>query len=253
MKTTKAILAAAMLAALASCTADRNSDVIRSFEDKAADSEYDQIKAQLSRSVDEPYAVPTLVLYGPTTIATTSAGMLALGRSDTVSDHTNAATLTLGGFSSGISTVASVTTSPKAIQVMRDLYANAIEGEPLKPADLKTLVNHPPTHRWFFYSASDRPEICGPDCVPLGKFGKHALWSDNRKDYSDFALAVLEASTLQLASVTTTVTKPATTTPANNVHGQPTVTQPAKSTTTTTTTITRQANPTILVIPGAKM
>ncbi|WP_143565684.1 hypothetical protein [Sinorhizobium fredii] len=196
-------VAALVACAVGGCTPQRTAQNIRQFQYEAASIQYDQIKMQLSRSIDNPYDVPTLTTVGTTQIKSGSGLSANLNRTLAPAGSTDQFGLTLGAITSASESAINTNTSPKAAQVMRDLYTYAVKGEINWGADVDAnLVNMPPEYPWLYHSRSGTPPACREkDCAYLGRFGKYNLWAKSQKDYSDFVLSILEASSFQAASV----------------------------------------------------
>jgi hypothetical protein len=188
---------------LSACTPQRTQFDIQQFQDSAASAQYNQIKVQLSRSIDNPYDIPTLSTFGQTQIKSTASIQATLSRAIAPAGQTNTLGLNLGAASSEAQSTITTNTSPKAIQVMRDLYTYAVNGEQNWGPDVDYyLSNKPPEYPWLYHSRNSTPNECiQKSCQYLGKYGRYKLWSRSGKDYSDFVLSILEASSFQNAEV----------------------------------------------------
>lgn len=170
------------------------------YQSSVESASYDQIKMQLSKAIDDPYAVPAFANISGASLKYDSSLSASPKRTFAPAGVTSEVALSVGSFSSSSTLSVTPVNSAKAVQVMRDLYANAVNGDPIRPEDLAALTIKPPHHGWLYHSrASTPPASCsagGLQCVTLGQYGKYWLFSQGGKAYSDFALAVLQAMTL---------------------------------------------------------
>ncbi|ANK97575.1 hypothetical protein AMK00_CH02085 [Rhizobium sp. N621] len=180
------------------------------YQSSVESASYDQIKMQLSKAIDDPYTVPAFANISGASLKYDSSIGASPKRTFAPAGVTSEVALSVGDFSSSSMLSVTPVNSAKAVQVMRDLYANAVNGDPMRPEDLAALTIKPPPHGWLYHSGSSTPPVAcqasGMPCVSLGQYGKYWLFSRGGKAYSDFALAVLQAMTLtESQSVTATL------------------------------------------------
>lgn len=188
---------------LTACTPQRTGFDVKQFQEVASSTQFDQIKMQLARSIDNPYSLPTITSIGTTQIRSSSSFSLEPTRVTANSGGTDTGALKIGPFTANADATVNTTSSPFAILAMRDLYTYAVKGEKnYSPEVEAALYSKPPSYGWLYWSTSGIPSDCPKaTCSPLGRYGKYNLWTKSQKDYSDFALSVFEASTLQLTSI----------------------------------------------------
>ncbi|PDT30782.1 hypothetical protein CO660_05420 [Rhizobium sp. L9] len=170
------------------------------YQSSVESASYDQIKMQLSKAIDDPYTVPAFANISGASLKYDSSINASPKRTFAPPGVTSEVALSVGDFSSSSTLSVTPVNSAKAVQVMRDLYANAVNGDPIRAEDLAALTIKPPRHGWLYHGRSSTPPSgCGAadlPCVALGHYGKYWLFSQGGKSYSDFALAVLQAMTL---------------------------------------------------------
>lgn len=190
---------------LAGCAEAVSLQGAKRYQSSVESASYDQIKHQLSRSIDDPYSIPAFANISGATLNYNGSLSASPKRTFAPTGVTSEVALSVGSFSSSSNLTVTPVNSAKAVQVMRDLYANAVVGTPMQQADLAALTTKPPAPGWLHHSTSPaRPRDCATsskDCIALGKYGKYYLFSQDGRAYSDFALAVLQAMTFVEATV----------------------------------------------------
>ncbi|MDQ0558698.1 hypothetical protein QO004_000473 [Rhizobium mesoamericanum] len=180
---------------LSGCVSERSGGLVQSVQQDARSVQYNQIRAQLARSYDHPYDVPSLVLVSTANTNSSNSLKASFSHASAPAGITNATGFDFGAFTDNTQMFVAVTSGATAIQGMRDLYAYASKGDRSWEKSVgKVLINKPPTYPWLFRSTGNRPADCGPSCYEITKVGEYTYWARTEKDFSDFVLAILETS-----------------------------------------------------------
>ena len=202
----KAIVLAGTILSLflsVSCTSERSTGLIENLQEDARSVQYNQIRIQLARSYENPYDVPSLVLLSSATSTSNSSLKGGITRASAPNGLTHFTGVDLGAFTDTSQLVVNVTSGATAIQGMRDLYAYASRGDlAWRDSIGGVLVNQPPEYPWLFRSKHGMPPQCDPrDCFRIIAVDGYIYWARTEKDFSDFVLAVLEASSFTRDSI----------------------------------------------------
>ncbi|MEF0944308.1 hypothetical protein [Rhizobium sp. BR 362] len=189
---------AASTALLTSCVSHRSGNLAQTVQHDARSVQYDQIRLQIARSYDHPYDIPSLALLSSAVTQSTNALKGSFSHEVAPSGITNTTGFDLGEFSDQAILTVNVTSGATAIEGMRDLYAYAARGDNTWEKSIgPILFNKPPKYPWLYRSTGALPVECPPQtCYQITKIGNFVYWAKTERDFSNFVLAVLEASTL---------------------------------------------------------
>lgn len=184
------------LVVLTACTPQRSGGLIEDVQQDARSVQYNQIRIQLARSYEHPYDVPSLVLLSTANAASNNSLKASFSRASAPGGLTHTAGFDFGAFTDNTQLIVNVTSGATAIQGMRDLYAYASNGDPSWETSIGgSLINKPPAYRWLFRSSGSAPAECNPaSCYKITKIAESTYWARTEKDFSDFVLSILEAS-----------------------------------------------------------
>ena len=230
---------AASAALLTSCVGQRSGNLAQAVQRDARSIQYDQIRLQIARSYDHPYDIPSLALLSLATTQSNSALKGSFSHEAAPTGITNTTGFDLGEFSDQANLTINVTSGATAIEGMRDLYAYAASGDKTWEKSIGSILfNRPPKYGWLYRSTGATPVECPPQtCYEITKVGNFVYWAKSERDFSNFVLSVLEASTLSRDGSTAASDKGGK--KAAAVHGGIKRTEPSNT------------NPTILLIPSA--
>ncbi|MGR9503662.1 hypothetical protein [Rhizobium leguminosarum] len=172
--------------------------MVKGLQEDASSVQYGQIRRQLARSYEHPYDVPSLVLVSGGALQSTNNVKASFTNTAAPTGVTKTTGLELGAFSDSSNLTIGVTAGATAVQGMRDLYAYAANGDRSWEKSIgRVLFNTPPDYPWLFQSSGSYPAQCNPaTCYRVIDVGGKTYWAKTEKDFSDFVLSVLEASSL---------------------------------------------------------
>ena len=157
-----------------------------------------QINEQLSRSIDDPYSVPSFSFVSAAQLNATDTLSLTGQYTSAVAGLTRQATATMGPVNNQFQYTSSPIGDPDALKMARDIYAYTV-GETTWRPEFATLRMPPPRNHWLVYS-NDTSSRSREGLFLIGKYGNHVLWTTSRRDYSDFVLSVLGAVSKPVAA-----------------------------------------------------
>lgn len=183
------------MTALSGCVPERSGGLIQGVQRDARSVQYNQIRAQLARSYDHPYDVPSLVLVSNANANSSNSLKASFSHASAPAGIANTSGFDFGAFTDSAQILVNVTSGATAIQGMRDLYAYASKGDSAWEKSVgKVLINKPPKYPWLLRSTGNSPTDCGASCYEIIKDGQYTYWAKSEKDFSDFVLAILETS-----------------------------------------------------------
>lgn len=187
----KPVVAAWIALSVAGCASQRINENAAQLGPNLASVQYDQIKAQLSKSIDDPYTLPSFSFIGSGTVTSSDSISASLNRAASPSGITRTIGLTLGASTNSFSYAFATVADVDALQRVRDIYAYTVLPTAKWQPWFDNLTIPPPRHGWLQW---DLQPSNAANWFSLGQFGRHSLWTDNLKTYNDFSLAVLSAA-----------------------------------------------------------
>ncbi|RWM12873.1 MAG: hypothetical protein EOR72_20345 [Mesorhizobium sp.] len=176
---------------LAGCADQRINASQESLGKNISYSQNGQINEQLSRSIDDPYSVPSFSFVSAAQLNATDT-LSATGQyTSAMAGLTRQATATMGPVNNQFQYTSSPIGDPDALRMARDIYAYTV-GETPWNEEFATLTMKPPRNHWLVYS-NDMSSGSHAGLYLIGRYGNHVLWTKSRRDYSDFVLSVLGA------------------------------------------------------------
>ncbi|MER9423757.1 hypothetical protein [Mesorhizobium sp. LNJC395A00] len=191
MKNSNVYCAIGCFFALSACADQRINHSQADLGQNLYNAQYQQINYQISKSIDDPYSVPSFTFVSSSVLGATESVTAAGTYTSAAAGLTRQFTGTVGGMGNSFLYTSSPISDPDALRMVRDIYAYTVGETPWR-TEFSKLKIPPPRERWLVVS-NENGSVDRANLVLIGKFGSHVLWTNSRRAYSDFVLSVLSA------------------------------------------------------------